>query len=146
MTPTRQKYGRAYLRSQWWLEVRQAYERHPMAPHCCAVCATPRYELHHRTYERLGAEHVSDLVALCRTHHEGLHRAYKSHLRINPGDPLAAFTDAWVLIHRRRFKTAPLPSLQLYNLRTPADLPAPQHDHHGQQRQVGGKQQQEHGA
>jgi hypothetical protein len=131
----RVRYGRAYLRSRHWREVRRSYERHPTAPHRCAVCGAHRYELHHRTYERLGAEDMGDLLALCRSHHEQLHRAYKTHQELNPGDPLAAFTDAWVLIHRRRFKTAPLPSLMLYGLRTSADLAPPQHQqngHHGQ--------------
>lgn len=115
MTPIR--YGRAYLQSAHWAQTRERYEADARAPHCCAVCGAPRYELHHRTYERLGAEQTRDLMALCRQHHEALHRAYKVHLRTHPADPLRAFTDAWVLIRRRGYRTAPLPGLALYGLR-----------------------------
>ena len=108
------RYGRGYLASAWWAEVRRAYELHPYAPHACAVCGALRYELHHRTYERLGREQISDLLALCRAHHEALHGAWRHHHEQRPEDTLAAFTDAWVIIKRRGFRTAPLPSLQLY--------------------------------
>jgi hypothetical protein len=108
------RYGRGYLRSQWWLDLRQAYEAHPRAPHCCAVCAAPRYQLHHRTYENLGHEHVADLVALCDSHHQALHRAWRTHRRYHPEDTLASFTDAWVLVKRRSYRNAPLPGLGLY--------------------------------
>lgn len=112
------KYGRRYLESPWWRELRGRYVAEPSAPHCCAVCATPRYELHHRTYERCPyQEQLTDLIALCRQHHERLHRAYETHLRLHPEDSLWAFSDAWVIVQRRRFyKTAPLPSLALYGL------------------------------
>lgn len=111
-TPTR--YGAAYLASAWWAELRAAYERHPSAPHSCAVCATPRYQLHHRTYENLGHEHISDLIALCSVHHHALHRSWLTHHAGHPDDTLAGFTDAWVLIQRRRYRNAPLPALDLY--------------------------------
>lgn len=109
------RYGRAYLRGPWWAELRQRYADHPEAPHSCAVCGTPRYQLHHRTYERLGAEHVSDLIALCDQHHHSLHRAWNHHHEQQPEDTLAAFTDAWVVIHRRPYSRAhaPLPDLTL---------------------------------
>lgn len=110
------RYGRAYLTGPWWAELRQRYAEHPEAPHACAVCGTPRYQLHHRTYERLGAEHISDLIALCDAHHEALHRAYRHHHERHPADSLAAFSDAWVLIRRRPYARAhaPLPELTLY--------------------------------
>lgn len=103
------RYGRAYLRSAWWRQLREAYAAEPRAPHCCAVCAQPRYEHHHRSYERLGAESVSDLIALCHAHHEALHRAHR-----RAGGDLQAFSDAWIAVARRRYATAPLPALDLY--------------------------------
>jgi len=42
----------------------------------CAACGTPwtlRDDLHHATYERLGAEAHDDLVPMCRACHEALH-------------------------------------------------------------------------
>jgi hypothetical protein len=42
-------------------------------PQACVVCADPNVDLHHRTYARLGEEHLTDLVALCRLHHDQLH-------------------------------------------------------------------------
>lgn len=40
----------------------------------CQVCAsTYRLEVHHRTYERLGDELLSDLVVLCRSCHQHYH-------------------------------------------------------------------------
>lgn len=40
----------------------------------CQVCAsTDRLEVHHRTYERLGNELLSDLVVLCRSCHQHYH-------------------------------------------------------------------------
>lgn len=40
----------------------------------CQVCAsTHRLEVHHRTYERLGNELLSDLVVLCRSCHRHYH-------------------------------------------------------------------------
>jgi hypothetical protein len=103
------RYGRAYLRSAWWRQLREAYAAEPRAPHCCAVCAQPRYEHHHRSYERLGAERLSDLIALCHAHHQALHRAHR-----RAGGELEAFTDAWIAVARRRYDTAPLPDLGLY--------------------------------
>jgi hypothetical protein len=103
------RYGRAYLRSAWWRQLREAYAAHPDAPHCCAVCATPRYEHHHRSYERLGAEPVSDLIALCHPHHQALHRAHR-----RAGGDLETFSDAWIAVARRRYATAPLPDVSLY--------------------------------
>lgn len=110
------KYGAAYLHSNLWSETRARYERDPRAPHACAVCAAPRYQLHHRSYERLGAEDVADLLALCGTHHEALHRAWRQHRELRPADTLASFTDGWVRVRRREFPTAPLPDLALYDL------------------------------
>jgi hypothetical protein len=42
----------------------------------CRVCNAgrdkARLEVHHRTYERLGREHVGDLTTLCSECHEGV--------------------------------------------------------------------------
>jgi ribosomal protein L37AE/L43A len=65
-------------REQWWA---QWVERHDSEP-VCAVCDTPwtlrHGDLHHRSYDRLGHEHPSDVVALCRPCHHRLHRVLES--------------------------------------------------------------------
>lgn len=62
----------AYLRSDHWQRVKRRYRRSKM-PQTCVVCGDPRYQLHHKTYERLGREHLTDLVALCELHHTRRH-------------------------------------------------------------------------
>lgn len=39
-------------------------------------------QLHHRTYKRLGREHLSDLVPLCKIHHEQAHNLVRSGVRL----------------------------------------------------------------
>ena len=40
----------------------------------CALCNSPeRVEVHHRTYDRLGQELLTDLIPLCDTCHERHH-------------------------------------------------------------------------
>jgi 5-methylcytosine-specific restriction endonuclease McrA len=61
-----------YLRSQQWdlirKQVRTKYKN------TCQECfKAGKVEVHHKTYERIGAEHLDDLVALCRTCHKALH-------------------------------------------------------------------------
>lgn len=59
----------AYLRSALWKgKRRQVLQR---ANGCCETCAreTGHLEVHHVTYERLGAELLSDLLALCVSCH-----------------------------------------------------------------------------
>lgn len=62
----------AYLQSPEWRARREAaLERFGRR---CATCNRPdRLEVHHRTYERLGGEHPSDLVVLCETCHGIFH-------------------------------------------------------------------------
>ena len=40
----------------------------------CFACGQENVVLHHRTYERLGNERLSDVVPLCNSHHIELHR------------------------------------------------------------------------
>ena len=71
----------AYLASDAWTERRTQWLAATCAttgPVRCPACDRPLSDtdadLHHRTYERLGAEAHDDLVALCRDCHEILHR------------------------------------------------------------------------
>lgn len=55
-------------RKAWWRSLNQSQRRRR-----CRACGERRYDLHHRTYVRLGCERVRDLVPLCHRHHEALH-------------------------------------------------------------------------
>ena len=69
-------YG-LYLRSDAWRTRADAALRR--AGHRCMICNADRWftplEVHHRTYERLGAERPGDLVVLC-SHCHGLFHAF----------------------------------------------------------------------
>jgi 5-methylcytosine-specific restriction endonuclease McrA len=59
---------RAYLRSERWQELRLLVLLRDN--HACTQCGrTDNLEIHHRTYERLGCETLSDLITLCRDCH-----------------------------------------------------------------------------
>ena len=74
--PTRKKQYADYLHSPHWRSVREwAIER---AANRCQVCnGAERLHVHHRTYERVGAELPSDLIVLCEDCHGIFHRAGK---------------------------------------------------------------------
>jgi hypothetical protein len=63
----------AYLASPHWKEVRQqAIER---AGGSCMLCnRNGTLHVHHRTYERLGAEEPMDIIVLCASHHRQFHK------------------------------------------------------------------------
>jgi len=61
-----------YLKSDRWVETKTRY-RGAGLPQSCLVCRDPHVDLHHKTYQRLGNEQLTDLVALCRLHHDQLH-------------------------------------------------------------------------
>jgi hypothetical protein len=69
--PTRRAY-REYLRTEHWKQVRlQALE---YADYSCQVCnRAGEVHVHHRTYDRLGAERPADLTVLCARCHETHH-------------------------------------------------------------------------
>jgi 5-methylcytosine-specific restriction endonuclease McrA len=63
---------RAYLRTDHWIKTRE--EALDRALHRCALCNTDsNLHVHHRTYERLGAELPSDLTVLCADCHRKFH-------------------------------------------------------------------------
>lgn len=62
-----------YLRSDRWQEIRQ--RKLLEVDFRCQLCNSDRdLQLHHRTYERLGHEHMSDLTVLCATCHTLFHQ------------------------------------------------------------------------
>jgi hypothetical protein len=79
---------RQYLRTPEWRRARAAALIR--ASNACSldVTHTDHLEVHHRTYERLGAEHVTDLVVLCHTCHQLHHKEYGLPRRERPAAPL----------------------------------------------------------
>jgi hypothetical protein len=63
----------AYLQSPHWQRFKKAYETIGASVRC-AACGSSHFQLHHRTYERLGRELTDDVVPLCETHHEAVHK------------------------------------------------------------------------
>jgi hypothetical protein len=65
-----------YLRTPEWRRTRAAALLR--AENACSldVTHTDDLEVHHRTYERLGAELVTDLAVLCRSCHQLHHKEY----------------------------------------------------------------------
>lgn len=62
-----------YLRTPEWGQTRKGALRR--ARYRCQACNTSDpLDVHHRTYERLGAERNDDLIALCRGCHSLFHR------------------------------------------------------------------------
>ena len=61
-----------YMRSVQWKK-----KRHQVLIYWgnkCGMCYKPgRLEVHHRTYERLGAELITDLIPLCEECHTKFH-------------------------------------------------------------------------
>jgi hypothetical protein len=67
-----------YLQTPTWKAQRTAALRR--AKWACEKCASKRQlQVHHRTYERLGAERPGDLVVLCVGCHEDQHPAEAAH-------------------------------------------------------------------
>lgn len=62
----------AYLRSEHWQRMRRLVLS--ITEGRCRHCRRPADDVHHKTYERLGAERITDLVALCRRCHLRAHK------------------------------------------------------------------------
>lgn len=75
-----------WMASTAWFDLRRRWHdtwisTHGELPRCgaCGELWTLAHgDLHHRTYDRLGHERFSDLVALCRACHTRLHRIMES--------------------------------------------------------------------
>jgi hypothetical protein len=86
---------RLYLRTPEWQRTRAAALLR--AGNACSldVTHTDGLEVHHRTYERRGAELASDLVVLCHACHQLHHKEYGRPRRVRPATrDLTAADDA----------------------------------------------------
>ncbi len=69
----------AYLKSEHWGNFKKRYRASKAHPQNCRVCDTSGPDLHHVTYERLGAERLDDVMPLCDWHHRKVHEWLKEH-------------------------------------------------------------------
>lgn len=61
-----------YIRSEEWRK--KAAEKRAEVGHCCELCSSSKsLQVHHLTYERLGAELMGDLQVLCGDCHMRAH-------------------------------------------------------------------------
>lgn len=69
---------RLYLESDHWRAFTKSYHEDRATAKECFVCGSSTYDLHHITYARLGHEQFEDVIALCRSHHEEVHRVARA--------------------------------------------------------------------
>lgn len=65
-----------YLQSNFWKAAKERYRTSDLPKHCLNCCNN-YYELHHRSYARLGKERPTDLIPLCRECHQAIHNYLK---------------------------------------------------------------------
>lgn len=70
------EWYKEYLKSEHWKK-KQAEYRASSLPQECLICGNKKFEIHHRSYDRIGAELLSDFAPLCRTHHAKTHELVK---------------------------------------------------------------------
>ena len=70
-----------YLGSKHWSQFKEAYRSNVGERHYCLNCKSLDYLLHHLSYERLGSELFSDVMALCHECHDLLHHRMKERKR-----------------------------------------------------------------
>lgn len=82
------RWYQEYLNDDWWKSFKGLVLR--FWEHRCALCnSNKNIDVHHRTYERLHEEKISDCIALCRSCHKRHHKWIES-----PSDWKAASTRA----------------------------------------------------
>lgn len=69
----RRWYREVYLRSKHWQMLRSEVLSRRFCCERCGVSWERALDVHHRTYERLGGEALSDLEVLCRSCHDHAH-------------------------------------------------------------------------
>jgi hypothetical protein len=67
---------REYLRSDHWADVKRRYRESDL-PQNCMGCDAPNVQYHHRTYNRVGHELLTDILPLCRQCHQDVHQYEK---------------------------------------------------------------------
>lgn len=62
-----------YLKSDHWQNLKQIYKE-SLLPQYCIICHNEKFNLHHRSYERIGNEMIFDLIPLCQSCHFKVHK------------------------------------------------------------------------
>lgn len=78
-----------YLQSDAWKEIRKLVLSR--AKHKCQICSkTEKLEVHHNSYKNLGneAEHLEDLLVLCREHHKIFHTVKEENSMVSLAESL----------------------------------------------------------
>ena len=67
-----------YLKSDHWRLLKARYWKSKM-PKVCGRCGSRAgpYDMHHKTYKRMGREHLKDITPLCRGCHQATHEVLK---------------------------------------------------------------------
>ena len=92
---------REYMDSPQWAEKKKQYRRSRFHKQECLICGSTEFELHHRTYDRLGYEPLKDLAPLCKPHHQLVHEVHKSP---NNKKTLGQVTRLVIERERKKFK------------------------------------------
>lgn len=81
-----------YLKSDHWIDLRFRFYsdskrvkkmRKKYGGIVCEFCFSPdKINLHHKTYKRIGAERLDDLVILCENCHHDIHKYYYNNMKI----------------------------------------------------------------
>lgn len=72
-----------YLKSEAWIKKKKFILNNTSQKHRCFCCWRPYkvgeiFDFHHKTYETLGNERAMDLILVCRTCHNEIHRIVAS--------------------------------------------------------------------
>lgn len=62
-----------YISSSHWNDLKDRYRKSKLIQCCVACGSVDNLHYHHKSYKRLGHERLSDIVPLCRAHHEAVH-------------------------------------------------------------------------
>lgn len=71
------EYAR-YIQSPAWKRKRAAYFRATRLDRCQGCGDKEKLHVHHKTYERLGHENLTDLVVVCETCHALIHQRHRT--------------------------------------------------------------------
>ena len=114
----------AYLRSGHWRRTKARYRSDEDLEQCCYCCGDwEDTHLHHKTYERVGAELLEDLVPLCARCHSMVHVLER---RGDIGIDLVGLLDA---ARAKRYERERLPVVPPAEARTRDDAARRQRSH-----------------
>jgi len=97
-----------YINSREWSTKRKEFFLKGNHTHACWACEAPRepyFEVHHRTYKRLRAEDLRDLVLLCKPCHVAIHKIHRKGFEKS----LFVVTNEFIVKKRKELGKKPLP-------------------------------------